>query len=69
MQSHRGRRASHANPTADVHVAATIADAARLSQEMARRQRRSVYVAGGLFLAVEYATVAKGGRAEDLDFF
>ena len=53
---------------ANIHVAATIADAARLSQEMARRQRRSVYVAGGLFLAVEYATVAKGGRAEDLGF-
>ena len=28
-----------------------------------------IYVAGGLFLAIEYATVAKGGRAEDLKFF
>ena len=53
----------------EFHVAATIADAARLSQEMARRQKRSVYVAGGLFLAVEYATVARGGRAQDLKFF
>ena len=61
--------ARRANPKANIHVAATIADAARLSQEMARRQKRSVYVAGGLFLAVEYATVAKGGRAEDLEFF
>jgi dihydrofolate synthase/folylpolyglutamate synthase len=26
-------------------------------------------VAGGLFLAVEYTTVVKGGRAEDLEFF
>ena len=61
--------ARRGNPTANIHVAATIADAARLSQEMARRQNRSVYVAGGLFLAVEYATVVKGGLAEDLKFF
>ena len=61
--------ARRANPKANIHIAATIADAARLSQDMARRQKRSVYVAGGLFLAVEYATVVKGGRAEDLEFF
>ena len=61
--------ARRGNPTANIHIAATIADAARLSQEMARRQKRRVYVAGGLFLAVEYATVVKGGRAEDLEFF
>jgi dihydrofolate synthase/folylpolyglutamate synthase len=57
------------NPAADVRVATTIADAARLSQELARAGRKRVYVAGGLFLAIEYATVAKGGRAEDLRFF
>jgi dihydrofolate synthase / folylpolyglutamate synthase len=57
------------NPKASIHTAATIADAVQLSQEMARRQKRSVYLAGGLFLAVEYATVVKGGRAEDLEFF
>jgi dihydrofolate synthase / folylpolyglutamate synthase len=61
--------ARRGNPKANIHVAATIADAARLSEEMARHQKRSVYVAGGLFLAVEYATVVKGGRAEDLEFF
>ncbi|MCK1517679.1 bifunctional folylpolyglutamate synthase/dihydrofolate synthase [Bradyrhizobium sp. 190] len=61
--------ARRGNPKANIHVAATIADAARLSQEMARLQKRSVYVAGGLFLAVEYATIVKGGRAEDLEFF
>jgi dihydrofolate synthase / folylpolyglutamate synthase len=32
-------------------------------------KQRRIYVAGGLFLAVEYATIAKGGRAEDLKFF
>jgi dihydrofolate synthase / folylpolyglutamate synthase len=57
------------NPNANIQVAATIAEAVRLSQDMARAQKRKVYVAGGLFLAVEYATVVKGGRAEDLDFF
>ena len=39
------------------------------AQEMAKAQRRRIYVAGGLFLAIEYATVAKGGRAADLNFF
>ena len=57
-----------ANPTANIVVAATIKDAARISQEMARAQQRRIYVAGGLFLAIEYAAVANGGRAEDLDF-
>ena len=31
--------------------------------------QRKIYVAGGLFLAIEYAVVARGGRAEDLKFF
>jgi dihydrofolate synthase/folylpolyglutamate synthase len=61
--------ARHGNPEADVHVATTIEDAVRLSQEMAATLNRRVYVAGGLFLAIEYATVAKGDRAEDLKFF
>ena len=61
--------AHHANPTAAVHAAASIAEAVRLSQEIASAQRRRVYVAGGLFLAIEYATIAKGGRAADLEFF
>jgi len=58
-----------ANPRAKVDVAATMEDAVRVSQESATRQKQRVYVAGGLFLAIEYATVANGGRAEDLDFF
>ena len=58
-----------ANPGASVHVAATMADAVRLSQEIARTQKRKIYVAGGLFLAIEYRTVAQGGRTEDLAFF
>ena len=57
------------NPEADIHVATTIEDAVRLSQELAAMLNRRVYVAGGLFLAIEYATVAKGDRAKDLKFF
>ena len=61
--------ARHGNPAAAVHAAASVEEAVLLSQKMARAQRRRVYVAGGLFLAIEYATIANGGRAEDLEFF
>ncbi|KRQ96509.1 bifunctional folylpolyglutamate synthase/dihydrofolate synthase [Bradyrhizobium jicamae] len=61
--------ARRGNPKANIDVAATIAEAVRLSQDLARAQKRKVYVAGGLFLAVEYATIVRGGRAEELDFF
>jgi dihydrofolate synthase / folylpolyglutamate synthase len=62
-------RARQANPQASVHVAATIEDAVGLSHRLAARLDRKVYVAGGLFLAIEYAAVAKGGRVQDLNFF
>jgi len=58
-----------ANPAATVHIAATIEDAVGLSQKLAVSMQRKVYVAGGLFLAIEYAVVARGGRVEDLRFF
>jgi dihydrofolate synthase/folylpolyglutamate synthase len=58
-----------ANPQATVHIAATIEDAVGTSQTLAASQNRKIYVAGGLFLAIEYAVVARGGRARDLDFF
>ena len=58
-----------ANPNATVHVAATIEDAVDLSGTLAATMNRRVYVAGGLFLAIEYATIARGGRARDLSFF
>jgi dihydrofolate synthase/folylpolyglutamate synthase len=61
--------AARANPAADIRVATTIEDAVRVSQELANATRRRIYVAGALFLAIEYATVAKGGRAEELKFF
>jgi dihydrofolate synthase/folylpolyglutamate synthase len=58
-----------ANPRAGIHIAATIEDAVGISHKLAASKRRKIYVAGGLFLAVEYATVARGGRAQDLKFF
>jgi dihydrofolate synthase/folylpolyglutamate synthase len=61
--------ARRANPAADIHVAATIEDAVRLARELAAQHKRKLYVAGGLFLAIEYATAARGGRAQDLRFF
>jgi dihydrofolate synthase/folylpolyglutamate synthase len=58
-----------ANPKAKLHVAATIEDAVEISGALAASQNRKIYVAGGLFVAIEYAVVAKGGRAQDLNFF
>jgi dihydrofolate synthase/folylpolyglutamate synthase len=61
--------AREANPQADILTAATVADAVSASQSLAASRQQKIYVAGGLFLAIEYATVARGGRAEDLRFF
>jgi dihydrofolate synthase/folylpolyglutamate synthase len=58
-----------ANPQADVRIAATIEDAVGLSQAFAASNNRKIYVAGGLFSAIEYAAVARGGRARNLKFF
>jgi dihydrofolate synthase/folylpolyglutamate synthase len=61
--------AHEANPSAAVEIAATIEDAVGLSQAVAAAQSRKIYVAGGLFLAIEYAVVARGGHTKDLSFF
>jgi dihydrofolate synthase/folylpolyglutamate synthase len=61
--------ARRSNPQATIHIAVTIEDAVRLSTTLAAQQSRKIYVAGGLFLAIEYAVVAGGGRAQDLNFF
>jgi dihydrofolate synthase/folylpolyglutamate synthase len=58
-----------ANPEANVHIAATIEDAVGVSNALAAPRKQKIYVAGGLFLAIEYAAVAKGGRTQDLNFF
>ena len=61
--------AREAHPQATIHAAATIADAVAISRKLAGAHQRKIYVAGGLFLATEYAVAAKGGRPEDLKFF
>jgi dihydrofolate synthase/folylpolyglutamate synthase len=61
--------ARRASPQATLLVAETIEDAVGVSQQLARRLSRKIYVAGGLFVAIEYLTVLRGGRAEDLKFF
>jgi len=61
--------AQKANPDAGVQIAATIEDAVSIGQTLAMSRKQKIYVAGGLFLAVEYAAIARGGRAQDLDFF
>jgi dihydrofolate synthase/folylpolyglutamate synthase len=61
--------ARNANPRAQVLIAPSIEQAVRDSTAMATALNRKIYVAGGLFLAIEYATIVNGGRAEDLQFF
>jgi dihydrofolate synthase/folylpolyglutamate synthase len=61
--------AREANPVAAIHVAATIEQAEQTSRTLAQSLGRKIFVAGGLFLAIEYATTAKGGRAQELEFF
>ncbi|MGP9813219.1 bifunctional folylpolyglutamate synthase/dihydrofolate synthase [Rhodopseudomonas sp. NSM] len=58
-----------ANPRAGIHTAATVADAVQQARALAERLGARIYVAGGLFLAIEFATVLRGGRAEELRFF
>jgi dihydrofolate synthase/folylpolyglutamate synthase len=57
------------NPQADVRIAATIEDAFSTSQALAVSLNRKIYVAGGLFTAIEFAAAARGGRAQDLELF
>jgi dihydrofolate synthase/folylpolyglutamate synthase len=57
------------NPAAHVEIAATIEQAFGLSQTLAAFPKRRIYVAGGLFTAIEFATVARGLDAQQLSFF
>lgn len=57
------------NPKAKVHIAATIEDAFEMSRALAASLKRKIYVAGGLFAAIEFAAIARGMRATDLAFF
>ena len=61
--------ARKANPKAAIEVAATIERAVALSTTQAAATNRKIFVAGGLFLAIEYAAIVNGERAQDLRFF
>ena len=57
------------NSKADILIAASIEDAFDKSRAMAASLHRRIYVAGGLFTAIEYAAIARDGRATELAFF
>jgi len=57
------------NPQAHIETADTIEEAFSASRTQAVSLKRRIYVAGGLFTAIEFAAVARGLKAEQLDFF
>lgn len=61
--------ASRAHPSAAIHLAPTIEEAVRISRTLAKSHGRKIFVAGGLFVAIEYATAANGGQPQQLAFF
>jgi dihydrofolate synthase/folylpolyglutamate synthase len=60
---------SRRNPQANIEVAATIEQAFTASRARAAALNRRIYVAGGLFTAIEFAAAARGLNAKDLVFF
>lgn len=59
--------AQNANPTAEITLAESVADARRLARSKARGG--AIYVAGGLFLAAEFKAVHLGRDPASLAFF
>ncbi len=59
--------AHHANPSAEITLAESVADAWRLA--LAKARGGAVYVAGGLFLAAEFKAVHLGRDPGTLVFF
>ena len=57
------------HPSAAIHIAPTIEEAVHIGRTLAQSQGRKIFVAGGLFVAIEYATAAQGGRPQQLAFF
>ena len=60
---------ARANPKAEVRIAATIEQAFDASQSLAISLNQRIYVAGGLFTAIEYAAIGRGLDASELAFF
>ncbi len=59
----------NANPQARVEIAASIEQAFATSRALAVSLDRRIYVAGGLFTAIEYAAAARGLDPKQLTFF
>jgi dihydrofolate synthase/folylpolyglutamate synthase len=57
------------NTKAEMHLAERIEDAFEASRTVAALRNGRIYVAGGLFTAIEFAAIARGMRAIDLGFF
>ena len=57
------------NPHAEIEIAATIEQAFNASRALAGVRNRKIYVAGGLFTAIEFSAVARGLNATKLSFF
>jgi dihydrofolate synthase/folylpolyglutamate synthase len=58
-----------ANPDARVEIAAAMEQAFSTSRALAAALNARIYVAGGLFTAIEYAAIARGLDARSLAFF
>jgi dihydrofolate synthase/folylpolyglutamate synthase len=58
-----------ANPVARIEIAATIEQAFSSSRALAASLKRRIYVAGGLFTAIEFAATARGLDPKQLGFF
>jgi dihydrofolate synthase / folylpolyglutamate synthase len=57
------------NPNAHVEIAATIEQAFSVSRTLAGSLKAKIYVAGGLFTAIEFAAIVRGLDAKRLNFF
>ena len=57
------------NPRTTTTLAPTIADAVEIARDDAARAGSAIYVAGGLFLAAEFAECWRGGNPAKLRFF
>ncbi|MBS0385124.1 MAG: hypothetical protein JSS00_07220 [Proteobacteria bacterium] len=61
--------ANAANPTAELTIAESVADARRLALAKAKSAETAIYVAGSLFLAVEFKALHVGRDPASLAFF
>jgi dihydrofolate synthase/folylpolyglutamate synthase len=61
--------ATEINPSADITCCRTMEEAAMAALRAAEAAGRPVYVAGGLFLAIEFAEACRGNNPRALRFF